>query len=126
MAIDAMSSFGAVTPILRIFDDSKARDFYLGYLGFAADWEHRFADGMPLYMQVSRGAALLHLSEHHGDCSPGGAVRIETAGIDAYLRELQSKGYRFLNPEIEHMPSGLREMKLTDPFGNRLIFFSNA
>ncbi len=126
MAIDAMSSFGAVTPILRIFDEAKARVFYLDYLGFVSDWEHRFADAMPLYMQVSRGAALLNLSEHHGDCSPGGAVRVETAGIDAYLRELQSKGRGFITPEIERMPWGLREMTVTDPFGNRIIFHSNG
>ncbi len=126
MAIDALSSFGAATPILRIFDEAKARDFYLGYLGFALDWEHRFADGMPLYMQVSRGTALLHLSEHHGDCSPGGAVRIEAKQIDEYLSELQSKQNRFVTPAIERMPWEPREMTLTDPFGNRLIFFSNA
>ncbi len=119
-------ALGATIPVLRIFDEAKTRDFYLGYLGFLSDWEHRFADGMPLYMQVSRGGARLHLSEHHGDCSPGGAVRIETAGIDAYLQELQSKDYRFLKPVIESMPWGLREMKLIDPFDNRIIFHSNG
>ena len=35
--------FGAETPILRIFDIAKAREFYLDFLGFAVDWEHRFA-----------------------------------------------------------------------------------
>jgi catechol 2,3-dioxygenase-like lactoylglutathione lyase family enzyme len=29
-------------PILRIFDLEKARDFYVGFLGFRVDWEHRF------------------------------------------------------------------------------------
>jgi catechol 2,3-dioxygenase-like lactoylglutathione lyase family enzyme len=33
---------GRITPILRIFDDAKAREFYVGYLGFEVDWEHRF------------------------------------------------------------------------------------
>ena len=51
------------TPILRIFDEAKARAFYLDFLGFAVDWEHRFADGAPLYMQVARGDLVLHLSE---------------------------------------------------------------
>ena len=39
-------------PILRIFDVGKAREFYLGFLGFTVDWEHRFDDRAPLYMQV--------------------------------------------------------------------------
>ena len=43
---------GNSTPILRIFDEAKAREFYVGYLGFRIDWEHRFAPGMPLYLQV--------------------------------------------------------------------------
>lgn len=40
-------------PIMRIFDEQKARDFYLGFLGMTLDWEHRFEPGYPLYMQVS-------------------------------------------------------------------------
>ena len=45
----------AVIPIFRIFDVAKAHEFYLGYLGFKIDWEHRFEPGMPLYTQISRG-----------------------------------------------------------------------
>jgi catechol 2,3-dioxygenase-like lactoylglutathione lyase family enzyme len=41
-------------PILRIFDVAKAREFYLDYLGFRSDWEHRFEPGLPLYMQNYR------------------------------------------------------------------------
>src|SRR3954468_24119707 len=29
-------------PILRIFDVEKAREFYLDFLGFSMDWDHRF------------------------------------------------------------------------------------
>ena len=43
----------SIVPILRIFDENKAREFYLEYLGFQLDWEHRFEQEMPLYMQVS-------------------------------------------------------------------------
>jgi hypothetical protein len=45
------------TPILRIFDEVKAREFYAGFLGFTVDWEHRFDRESPLYMQVSRDGA---------------------------------------------------------------------
>ena len=34
--------FGKTTPILRIFDEAKAREFYVDFLGFKVDWEHRF------------------------------------------------------------------------------------
>ena len=58
-------------PILRSFDEAKAREFYVDWLGFTVNWEHRFEPGMPLYMQVSRDGIVLHISEHHGDGSPG-------------------------------------------------------
>src|SRR5690349_4182951 len=58
-------TFGKTTPILRSFDEAKAREFYVGFLGFKVDWEHRFEPDTPLYMQVSRDGCVLHLSEHH-------------------------------------------------------------
>ena len=115
-------SFGKTTPILRIFDEAKAREFYLDFLGFNLDWQHRFEDNFPLYMQVSRGECVLHLSEHHGDASPGAAVRIQAQGIDAYQQQLQAKDYRYAKPDVEDTPWGSREMSIKDPFGNRLVF----
>ena len=109
-------------PILRSFDERKAREFYLDFLGFSLDWEHRFADGAPLYMQISLGRCLLHLSEHHGDCTPGSAMRVQVTGIDEYCRRLNSIAYPYYNPSVEAMPWGTRDMKIIDPFGNRLIF----
>jgi catechol 2,3-dioxygenase-like lactoylglutathione lyase family enzyme len=114
--------FGAVTPILRMFDIAKAREFYVGFLGFAVDFEHRFEPDLPLYLQVSRGECRLHLSEHHGDCAPGAGIRIAIEGIDAFHAELSSKQYGYARPGIESTPWGTREMRVTDPFANRLIF----
>ena len=85
----------SVTPILRIFDEKKAKEFYIDYLGFILDWEHRFEDDLPLYMQVSNGNCSIHLSEHHGDCSPGAAIRIEVEDIESFLAVLHSKEYNF-------------------------------
>lgn len=110
------------TPILRIFDEAKAREFYLGWLGFEVVFEHRFEPGMPLYMGVRRDGCMLHLSEHHGDASPGAAMRIEVDDIDALQRELATRPYRHARPTAESMPWGTRDMSLTDPFGNRLTF----
>lgn len=116
--------FSPVIPIFRMFDEHKAREFYVGFLGFAVDFEHRFEPGLPLYMQLSLGDAKLHLSEHHGDAAPGGAVRIGVDDIDAYHAKISALGYKYARPGIELMPWGMREMTVQDPFFNRIMFFS--
>ena len=113
---------GKVTPILRIFDEAKAREFYVGFLGFQVDWEHRFEPGMPLYMQVTREGCVLHLSEHYGDCCPGAAMRIEVGDVDALQAELAARQFKYARPDVQEMPWGSRDMAVKDPFGNRLTF----
>lgn len=76
--------FRRVVPILRMFDVGKPREFCVDYLGLAVDWELRFSDDAPLYMQVSRGDLVLYLSEHHRDGTPGSAVYVETSGLRFY------------------------------------------
>lgn len=114
--------FVSTIPILRIFDETKAREFYVDFLGFRVDWEHRFEAGLLLYMQISRNGCTLHLSEHHGDCCPGAAIRIETDELDGFYGELTAKQYRYANPGIEEMSWGTRDMSIKDPFGNRITF----
>ena len=80
--------FGKTVPILRMFDEAKAKEFYVDFLGFAIDWEHRFESGAPLYMQVSLGSFQLHVSEHYGDGTPGFDFR----RIPAATRPNQSVG----------------------------------
>ena len=111
--------FRRVVPILRMFDVGKAREFYVDYLGFTVDWEHRFSDDAPLYMQVSRGDLVLHLSEHHGDGTPGSAVYVETFGVRSYHAELAAKEYGYLRPGVGVDEIGTC-MTLLDPFGNTL------
>src|SRR5262249_19178248 len=114
--------FTRAVPILRIFSVDKAKEFYCGFLGFAVDWEHRFGDDFPLYMQVSRGELVLHLSEHHGDACPGSTVQVEMRGIDSFHRAITAKPYRYYKPGIEDAAWGARTMSVTDPFGNRIRF----
>ena len=113
--------FGRTTPIVRIFDEAKAREFYVDFLGFKIDWEHRFDANFPLYLQISKDDCILHLSEHYGGCSPGAAMRIETKELEAFQAHLAAKNYKYAKPHIEEMPWGL-EMSVQDPFGNRLTF----
>ena len=116
--------FGHPIPILRSFDEAKARAFYVHYLGFKVDWEHRFEPGLPLYMQLSRDGTLLHVTEHHGDATPGSALRVDVGDVDAFLIELQGRPYGNARPGVADQPWGSREMTITDPFGNRLTFYS--
>src|SRR6476620_1680256 len=102
-------SFCRVVPVLRVFDIAKADEFYQGFLGFTVDWDHRFDDGAPLYRQISRGNLILHLSEHHGDGTPGSHVRVMMDGVEAFQREISAKGYRYMRPGLEKMPWGTLE-----------------
>jgi hypothetical protein len=113
--------FKRTSPIMRIFDEAKAKEFYLGFLGFALDWEHRFGDGFPLYAQVSRSGLTLHLSEHHGDASPGSTTFVTLEGVRGYQQELAGKNYTYGKPALEDQPWGL-VMTVTDPFNNRIRF----
>ncbi|MGX1974487.1 glyoxalase superfamily protein [Streptomyces kronopolitis] len=111
--------FHRTVPVFRIFDVAKAHEFYLGYLGCTVDWEHRFEPGMPLYTQVSRGDLVLHLSEHHGDATPGSTVCTELSGVHTLHAELAGKDYPYLRPGLERDGRGTT-LTLTDPFGNQL------
>ncbi len=113
---------GKITPIVRIFDEAKAKEFYVDFLGFKVDWEHRFAADLPLYAGISKGDCVLHLSEHFGDGTPGTAIRIECDDVAAYQQELIAKQYKNARPGVQNQPWGTREMSIHDPFGNRLIF----
>ena len=116
-------SFGRVIPILRIFDVARADEFYLGFLGFTLDWEHRFDDNAPLYRQISRGGLIFQQSEHHGDGSPGTHIRVLMEGVEAFHREISSKGYRYMRPGLEKTEWGTLETGVIDPFGNHIRFF---
>ena len=118
--------FNWVVPVLRIFDIAKADEFYQGFLGFSVDWDHRFDSDAPLYRQISRGNLILHLSEHHGDGSPGGRIRVMMDGVEEFHREISAKGYRYMRPGLETTPWGTIETGVIDPFGNLIRFCQPA
>lgn len=109
-------------PIIRIFDEAKAKEFYLGFLGMSLDWEHRFEADLPIYIQVSKGDLVLHLSEHSGDCTPGSKTFVNTDDLDGLHDEVTSRGYRYSRPEITIASWGDRMFEVVDPFSNRLLF----
>ena len=110
-------------PVFRVFDAVLTRKFYVDWLGFRVDWEHQAsAPAGPRYLQVSRGGLILHLSEHHGDCTPGGKAMVNVDDVEAYHSELRSRQNPYMNPGVETMPWNAKVMTVTDPFGNRLCF----
>lgn len=117
----AVSQFEGACPILRIFDEEKAKEFYLEFLGFQLDWEHRFADNYPLYCQISRGNLIVHLSGHHGDSTPGSTVHVNMKGLKDFHSELTARDHKHAKPAIQKQPWGA-EMKIADPFGNSFRF----
>ncbi|WP_187830280.1 glyoxalase superfamily protein [Siccirubricoccus phaeus] len=117
-----MPEFERAIPVLRIFDLTKAREFYVDFLGMAWDWEHRFAPDLPVFAQVSRGGLLLFLSEHFGDGTPGTKLILRMTGLEEFQAELLGKQYRHARPGIEKRPWGWRDMSIADPFGNVLVF----
>ena len=108
-------------PIIRIFEEGKAEEFYLEFLGFVPQWEHRFEANFPLYAQIKRSELTLHLSEHHGDATPGSAVFVPMKNIDAFQQELMAKNDKCAKPAIQDLPWG-RMLEVTDPFGNKIRF----
>lgn len=96
--------------------------FYLEFLGFSKDWEHRFGEDFPLYMQVSRDRCIVHLSGHHGDCCPGSALRIDMDNVREFCQLLTEKNYKFARPACAATEWNTIEMSLIDPFGNKLTF----
>lgn len=109
-------------PLLRIFDLAKAEEFYINWLGFRSDWQHRFAETMPVYWQISKDNLVLHLTEHHGDCCPGAKVFVECDALQTYHAELTAKDYPFNRPGLETAPWSALTLEVIDPFGNRLLF----
>ena len=116
------STFLTTIPIMRIFDVVKAKDFYVGFLGFTIDWEHRFDNVAPVYLQISKGDLVLHLSEHHGDCCPGSTVFVWMKGIEDFHASITSRGYGYMRPGIERTFYNSICVEVTDPFGNRIRF----
>src|SRR5262245_42654608 len=114
--------FQRTVPIFRIFLLEKAREFYLDFLGFKIDWEHRFDPDAPVFMQVSRDGVAIMLSEHHGDGTPGSYAYVYMTGVRELHRELNEKNYRYNRPDLLEQEWGMTELCVVDPFNNRVTF----
>jgi uncharacterized glyoxalase superfamily protein PhnB len=111
-----------VIPILRIFDYKKAIEFYIDWLGFKINWEHTFDDNTPVYLEIEKDGLIIHLSEHHGDGTPGTNVFVWCDGVEEFQKEIINKKYKYNKPGLEKTFYGSLAVKVIDPFHNQIIF----
>ena len=87
-------------PVIRMLDEARARAFYVEFLGFSIDWEHRSGEGSPLYMQLRHGDSLLHLNGHAEEDAPVSEVRIPVRGVENYCEYLRGKTAEGSEPRL--------------------------
>jgi catechol 2,3-dioxygenase-like lactoylglutathione lyase family enzyme len=119
-------------PVLRIFSEARAKEFYLEFLGFSLDFGGPVdGESGPYYGQVIRAHTTLQLAEMPYDPGHGATVDIWLDGLDELHRELMQRygemGTRVFGPavwvpQIEDVSWGARVMIIGDPFGNHLRF----
>lgn len=120
------AQLGTAVPVLRVQDGASAVTFYTRVLGFTCLWEHRFEADLPLYARVRRDDALLDLSEHHGDGTPGAVVWIDVRDVTALRAELAPRLEPRQRPAVEDDAPGGPTLSVLDPFGNTLRFCQSA
>ncbi|MBL4686719.1 MAG: VOC family protein [Nannocystaceae bacterium] len=106
-------------PIFNVGELKTAQGYYTDVLGFSLDWE----DGEPAdFASVSRGDATLFLCQ---GCqgTPGAWMMVFVSDVDALHREWVAKGARIRMPPTD-MRWQLREMHVSDPWGNVIRFGS--
>jgi catechol 2,3-dioxygenase-like lactoylglutathione lyase family enzyme len=115
-------TIGAAVPVLRMFDEGVAREFYVDYLGFRVEWEHRFEPSTPLYTRLTRSGMTIDLSEHHGDGTPGTVLWIPVHDVSALHRELKDNPHGHIRPGVDREAPGGPTLEVIDPFSNVLRF----
>jgi hypothetical protein len=125
MTITTLDTFEfRAIPTFGISDYQTAIDFYIGLLGFNIDWEHRFGQTDPVYMQISKNGLTLHLSENKR-FEKNVIVFVETKKLIEFHKELQDKVPTNKLPEILQTNWQTLQLEITDPFGNLLRFNEN-
>ena len=111
-------------PTFRILNYQTAIDFYIGFLEFKIDWEHRFGATEPVYMQISKNGLTLHLSENNR-FNTNVIVFVETKKLKEFHKELQNKSSVMQLPDILQTNWQTLQLEIEDPFGNLLRFNEN-
>jgi uncharacterized glyoxalase superfamily protein PhnB len=110
-------------PIVRITRAEAAEAFYCERLGFHLDFcvPAGESERDPCYMAISRERALVHLSSHSNDGTPGSIVLILCRNVDALYAEFVAKGVPIQLAPV-NQTWGMRELYVRDPDGNTIRF----
>ncbi len=73
-------------------------------------------------MEVEKDGIMFHLSEHHGDGTPGTHAFIRCAGVKEYHEELINKKYKYNRPGLEKTFYNTLSFTVNDPFNNQISF----
>ncbi|NQY31232.1 MAG: VOC family protein [Flavobacteriaceae bacterium] len=111
-------------PTFRITNYEKAIGFYIDLLGFNIDWEHKFGETEPIYMQISKNGLVIHLSENVR-FKTGVIIFVETKGIEKFRENILNTKNENLIPEILTTNWNTKQLEIEDPFGNLLRFNEN-
>lgn len=97
-------------PILPMGDPASALAWW-GRLGFAVEFEHRFAPELPLYVGLRRDMADVRLSQHRGDTTGPGVMYLWVDDVDEVAAEF--------GVPVDDNPWG-RDCQIVDPSANRV------
>ena len=73
-------------------------------------------------MEIEKDEITFHLSEHHGDGTPGTHVFIWCEGVKEYHENLINKRYTYNRPGLEETFYGSLAFIVNDPFNNKISF----
>jgi catechol 2,3-dioxygenase-like lactoylglutathione lyase family enzyme len=121
---ESLVSLEPPIPVISVASLPEAREFYVGFLGFAFDWgDEDLAESS--YAQVSRDGVQLHLAAAAHGARPCTLLFRDMGGIDTLHGELRARAGRFAPTPIQFTPWDSREFQVRDPFGNLLRFWEN-
>lgn len=109
--------FGRIAAMLPVKNIEKARDFYVGVLGF----EKTFENGNPVgFMILKQGSAELHLTlQPSHKAAPFNVAHMMVSDVDALHTLCKSQGLRIIKG-LQDKDYGLRAFVFEDLDGNRI------
>ena len=97
-------------------------------IGVAGNWKFNWlCFGIPNKIsenkiEIEKDGLQIHLSEHHGDGTPGASVFVWCDGVEEFHKEIINKKYKYNKPGLAKTSYGSLAVKVIDPFHNQIIF----
>jgi predicted enzyme related to lactoylglutathione lyase len=110
-----------------VSDQDRAKQFYVGQLGFTAEMDSSFGESMRWVMLSPPGGGTAITLVTWFETMPAGSLNGSVLGCDDLektLEELAARGVSFIEAEIQSAPWG-RWKTFTDPDGNGWIVQQN-